>query len=459
MTFIQALSSIVDLLESDKIGKQLNDYYSSLISFNTRDVADPDVVVSVLRRLCKCAQRHICNKIEEPHKKVLTLYEKLLIAIEDRIAPSLETFKLSSAVNDSTSSICLHLLILGAIASSIPVDDAIEAVQQQLGRASNLEDKPIPWLMGPLSAFGGFPFESVTALISFKSQFNHLWKWTSSPLGIEFFLAMQIHSLLHAFPSKGLSLYLEALSTLIDTCGAGNCNFNPVKRRALICYGLAGGSPKTLSLSHPHSKVWLQCAPAQALVSSKELKDAILAGGMQYLVTERSKVVGILTGCGLDMREVLSEANLKKQMKEETNYETVFKLFSICYLENCEALDKQLLKGLILFGEKTMKPGNTTKFNGIIGRLAAEIARRKDTHLDVSKLVSITGASTSPTRHISSLDLCSSASDAAWQLKGALTELSGNGELSLGKRKKICEDLRHAISTLGIVLYFYFALT
>ena len=446
MTFPKAFSKIVDLLESDQLGKQLNDYYAELVSTTARESFDSGSILSVLRRLCKCAQRHLCNKIEEPHKKVLALYQKLLQAIEERVQPSIDLWKSSRELPDSTCSLCLHLLILGTLSGEVPVNDTIDAINAFVNTSSTLSEKPLPWLCSSLCAFSNFPFESVAALILRLGHFDQLWTWTTSNKGTHFYLSLQLHSILHSHRSNQFSNYMKALEDVIESCGASNCTFHPLKRRAMICYGLAGGAPTTLAMTHPHTKHWLQCGPGPALLRSPQLKEALLGGGMQYLVTERLKVVAILEGCGLVMTDVLSEANLKKQMKVETNYETVFKLFSICYLEKCEALDKQLLKGLILFGEKTVKSGNCN-LSRIVAALSAEVVRRKDTALDLTRLVSITGAMVSDPQ-LSSLDLCSGIDVA--QLRGVLTELCGEGELSPRKRRRISDEVKSAVSSIGI---------
>jgi hypothetical protein len=266
---------------------------------------------------------------------------------------------------------------------------------------TELVTTPFPWLNGPLNAFAGFPFESVSALIAKLGLFQTLWKWTISTSGREYFVALQVHAFLPLFNSPHVPLYISKLSAFVDDCQLnGNCGFSAIKRRALMCLGLAGG----VSCSAVHRKFWLQFAPESAILKLPGIKDIFQsATALADLVRERDTLAAVIQGLGLRVYE----HHFQDWMKDESNFEMAFKLATLFYLAKAENFDSKILKALILFGEKKLTTESSVPIQKILGTLAAEISRRRDQSLDLSKLLKLCQVDTSCPRtlDVTSLDL------------------------------------------------------
>jgi len=435
MSFFSALAEIVNLLEADQFGRNLNEHYSTLVVATSLDV-EPARFVNLLRRLCKCADRHLGSKHEEPLKKVVALYEKLILAIELVVKEPLELLSIARSFNDTCTSLCLHLLILSGIAKAVDLETVLLAINHHLLNCRDLLTPQSPWLTGALNSLLPFPFESAAALVSFLGLYQTLWSWTVSPVGKEFFLSLKIHSLLPLFGSPHDPLYTSRMLEIVNSCSApGACGFHPLKRRALICFCLAGGQPSLVA----HRKFWLRLCPASVLARIPGWRDA----GLAEVVRERRSLLDLGLG-GL-----ANEKTLREWMKDPGNFEMAFKFFAISYLDKVD-FDLKLLRGLLVFAE-TQKL-EAAAFRRIAGLLAAEAGRRRDT-FDFAKLrIEI---EPSPQLSLAMLDL--KEDGGVGVLREVLGDLEKESmEFTPSKRKRLSDSIRSVISKFGICIYSVF---
>ena len=134
-------------------------------------------------------------------------------------------------------------------------------------------------------------------------------------------------------------------------------------------------------------------------------------------------------------------------MKTESNFETAFKFFAICYLDKSENFDLRLLRGLEIFRDQKNIQVDCER---LLAVLAKEIGRRRDS-LDLSKF-----KIPSDYNHglkISALDLKTGGDDQTVKnLRDAMSRLEKDENWTPGKRKRVCEGLRTAVSKFGICI-------